>query len=71
MNLRPLALTDIQLEIVQRAARSLPVEQRDRFLEQIASQLRDQPGTAAVEVAVNRALVALQPVFFCDSASRK
>lgn len=68
---RPLALTDMQLEIVEHAAASLPVEQRARFLTQVASQLRGQPGTAAVEAAVNRALVALQPVFFCDSASKK
>ena len=63
MSLRPLALTDMQLTILQRAAGSLPIEQRDRFLQQVAAQLRGQPATHAVEVAVGRALATN---YFCD-----
>ena len=36
---RALALTDQQLRLVERAARSLPVARRDSFLQAVAAQL--------------------------------
>ena len=68
MNARPLALNDVQMRILERAARSLPVEQRDRFLQQVAAQLRGEPATPAVEIAVNRALAVMKPIYLCDDA---
>jgi hypothetical protein len=64
-----LALTDLQLRLVQRAARSLPVGQRDSFLQAVAAQLAGVPADSAVEAAVNVALDRVHPVFLCDSAA--
>ena len=64
---RALALTDQQLRLVQRAARSLPVARRDSFLQAVAAQLAGTPADPAVEQAVNVALDQEQPVFLCDS----
>ena len=67
----PLALTDRQLAILERAAASLPVEQRDGFVQQVAAQLRGAPSIPALEVAIGRALATLRPVYLCDAASKK
>lgn len=71
MSQRPLALGDTQLRIVERAAASLPVEQRDNFLQQVAGQLRGAPSVPAVETAVGRALATLRPIYLCDDAGSK
>jgi hypothetical protein len=68
---RALALTDHQLRPVQHAARSLPVAQRDSFLQAVAAQLVGTPADHAVEEAVNVALDRAQPVFLCDSAAEE
>ena len=68
---RALALTDQQLRLVERAARSLPVARRDQFLQAVAAQLVGTPADPAVEQAVNVALDRVQPVFLCDSKPKE
>ena len=53
MNSRPLALTDLQLELVQRAAARLSLDQRDTFLRGLAARLGEHPSTPAVEAVIN------------------
>jgi hypothetical protein len=55
----PLAFNDLQLELIERAASMLPVEQRDVFLQKLALQLCGQPSIPAVEVAIDHALTAI------------
>jgi hypothetical protein len=55
----PLALSDLQLKLLERAASTLPVEQRDSFLQQVALQLCGQPSIPAVETAIDRALATM------------
>jgi hypothetical protein len=43
MSRPPLSLSDEQLDAVLHAARPLPVEDRDAFLQQVAMALQDQP----------------------------
>jgi hypothetical protein len=69
--MRPLALSDHQLALVQRAARSLPLAQRDSFLQAVAAQLVGTPADHAVEEAVNAALDRAQSVFLCDNAAEE
>jgi hypothetical protein len=64
---RALALTDNQLRLVERAARSLPLERRDEFLRDVAARLGEAPTTAAIEAAIG-AFFERTPVFLCDSA---
>jgi hypothetical protein len=66
-----LALTDQQMRLVERAARSLPVAQRDQYLQAVAAQLAGTPADPAVEEAVNVALDRVQPVFLCDSKPKE
>lgn len=51
--MRLLALTDRQLQLVKRAAASLPVNARDGFLQDVARRLADEPSDAAVMQAIN------------------
>jgi hypothetical protein len=60
---RPLALTDHQLQLVQRAARSLPVAQRDQFLQAVAAQLVGTPAETLRLIGRSRS--------FCVIAHRK
>jgi hypothetical protein len=51
-----LSLSERQLRLVQQSAAALPVGMRDRYLREIADQLRGEPNDTAVEAAVNAAL---------------
>ena len=55
---RALALSDKQLGLLQRAAASLPVAERDHFLQSVAAHLSGQPTDDAVIAAINAALDA-------------
>jgi hypothetical protein len=55
---RALALSDKQRALLQRAAASLPVEERDHFLQSVATHLSGQPTDDAVIAAINAALDA-------------
>jgi hypothetical protein len=55
---RALALSDKQLALLQRAAASLPVGERDHFLQSVAAHLNGQPTDDAVIAAINAALDA-------------
>ena len=66
--MKPLALTDRQLRLVQAAAKAVPAQRRDEFLQRLAAQLTSQPSDAAVQAALNAQLDALTHVFLCDSA---
>ena len=55
---RALALSDKQLALLQRAAASLPVGERDHFLQSVAAHLSGQPTDDAVIAAINAALDA-------------
>jgi hypothetical protein len=50
-----LSLSERQLRLVQQSAAALPVGMRDRYLREIADQLRGEPNDTAVEAAVNAA----------------
>ena len=66
--MKPLALTDKQMRLVQNAAQAVPVRRRDEFLQRLAAQLTSEPSDAAVQAALNAQLDALTHVFLCDSA---
>ena len=55
---RALALSDKQLALLQRAAASLPVGERDHFLQSVAAHLTGAPTDDAVITAINAALDA-------------
>ena len=55
---RALALSDKQLALLQRAAASLPVGERDHFLQSVAAHLTAPPTDDAVIAAINAALDA-------------
>jgi hypothetical protein len=60
--MRLLSLTDRQLQLVKDAARAVPVNARDGFLQDVARRLADEPSDAAVAQAVNVTLDRV-PVF--------
>ena len=62
-----LALTDRQLRLITDAAKAVPVNRRDEFLQRLARHLTPEPSDAAVQSAVNAQLDALPHVFLCDS----
>jgi hypothetical protein len=45
---KPLALTDRQLRLIQTAARAVPVERRDLFLQNVAEHLTSERTDSAV-----------------------
>jgi hypothetical protein len=53
---RSLALNEVQLRLVQRAATHLPPEQREGFLRSVAARLGQEPSPLAVETAILGAL---------------
>ena len=55
---RALALSDKQLALLQRAAASLPVGERDHFLRSVAAHLTGAPADDAVIAAISAALDA-------------
>jgi two-component system, cell cycle response regulator DivK len=55
---RALGLSDKQLALLQRAAASLPVGERDHFLQSVAAHLTGAPTDDAVTAAINAALDA-------------
>jgi hypothetical protein len=66
--MRPLALTDRQLQLVKHAARAMPVNTRDQFLQDVASRLADEPTDIAVSAAISAQLALNRlPTFLCDS----
>jgi hypothetical protein len=56
---RPLSLTDRQMRLVQNAAKAVPVDRRDEFLQRLAKHLTPEPSDAAVVAALNAQLDAL------------
>ena len=52
---RALALSDKQLALLQRAAASLPVGERNHFLQSVAAHLSGQPTDDAVIAAIDAA----------------
>lgn len=62
----PLSLSDRQLELIKQAARALPVNARDRFLQDVAAHLAGEPFDAAIVQAINVALDRT-PVFLNDA----
>jgi len=68
--MKPLALSDRQLQLVTSAAKAVPVRQRSDFLQAIANHLASEPTDAAVLAVVNSQLDLL-PRFLCDSATTK
>jgi hypothetical protein len=68
----PLSLSDYQLNLIQEAARSVPLERRDQFLRNVASHLGHLPSDAAVQAAIDAQLAVNKlPVFFCDAPMMK
>jgi hypothetical protein len=55
---RALALSDKQIALLQCAAASLPVGERDHFLQAVAARLTGAPTDDAVIAAINAALDA-------------
>ena len=55
---RALALSDKQIALLQCAAASLPVGERDHFLQAVAARLTGQPTDDALIAAINAALDA-------------
>ena len=55
---RALALSDKQLALLQRGAASLPVGERDHFLQSVAAHLTGAPTDDALIAAINAALDA-------------
>jgi hypothetical protein len=55
---RALALSEKQLALLQRAAATLPVGERDHFLQSVAAHLTGMPTDDAVIAAINAALDA-------------
>ena len=49
---RALALSDAGLKLIERAARSLPVDRRDEFLRDVADRLGEAPTMLAIEAAI-------------------
>ena len=59
-----LALSDVQLRLVERAAAHLAPERREGFLRDLAALLGEMPTMLAVEAAIGTALERM-PVFPC------
>ena len=60
--MRPLSLTDRQLDIISETARALPVEKRDAFLQRFAAMVGQRSGRitdASVAEAAQLALASL------------
>jgi hypothetical protein len=64
--IKPLSLSDRQLEFLQNAARAVPVRQREEFLQKVAKHLLPEPSDNAVAAAINAQLDRL-PVYLTDS----
>jgi hypothetical protein len=62
MTVMPIALSDKQLALIRHAARAVPVNRRDAFLQALARQLTSEPSDAAVQAALNAQLDALTAV---------
>jgi hypothetical protein len=63
---KPLSLTDRQLGLVQAAAKAVPVQRRDAFLQSVAKQLAAEPTDQAVMAAVNAQMDRISN-YLCDS----
>jgi hypothetical protein len=68
--MKPLALSDRQMSLVQQAAVSLLVDARDGFLQSVAAHLTGEPSDNAVQGAVQAALDRT-PVFLCDAKPKE
>jgi hypothetical protein len=62
------SLSDRQLQIVMQAARTLPIDKRDVFLQRVAVQLelRHQSNDAEVDTAARAALQGLVQLQFTE-----
>jgi hypothetical protein len=68
----PVSLSDYQLGLIREAARSVPIEQRSAFLQNVAKHLGHRPSDAAVQAAVDAQLsVGRLPVILCDHARKE
>jgi hypothetical protein len=63
MNNQPIAFSDRQMQLIQRAAASLPVTARKEFLQQVSARLTPKPSDAAVAIAVNLVLDSAASTF--------
>jgi hypothetical protein len=68
--MRPLALTDRQLQLVKNAVRAVPVNARDGFLQDVARRLAAEPSDAAVMQAINVVFDRV-PVFLNDAQPKE
>jgi hypothetical protein len=57
--MRPLALTDKQLDLLTRAVAGLPEQQRHQFVADVAARLGSAPGNHALRRAINTCLARL------------
>jgi len=62
MMTRPLALTDRQMAWLRNAAKAVPADRRDAFLQGVGNHLAGEPSDQAVQAAINAALDGI-PVF--------
>jgi hypothetical protein len=53
---QPIGLSDRAMSLVQRHAEALPIEEREKFLEDLAKRLAPEPSDFAVSVALNLVL---------------
>jgi hypothetical protein len=65
--IKPLSLTDRQVRLITEAAKAVPIERRDDFLQKLAMHLTPEPSDAAVQAALNAQLDTLPRFFLCDS----
>ena len=56
MKAQPLGLSDHQLAMLRRAAKTLPANRRGEFLSSVAKRLAPEPSDYAVSHAINRTL---------------
>ena len=68
--MRLLSLTDRQLQLVKNAARAVPVNARDGFLQDVAARQADEPSDAAVMQAINVVFDRV-PVFLNDAQPKE
>ena len=72
MHPRPLSLSDRPLHLLQSAAKAVPAERRELFLQDVAKHLTSEPSDPAVVAAINAQLDRIPSGhFFIDSKPTK
>jgi hypothetical protein len=69
--MKALSLSDRQLRLVQNAAKAIPANRRDEFLQKLAAHLTSDPSDAAVQAALNAQLDRLPAYYFTDSKPKE